>query len=344
MPKYASADQIKVAVVGYSGAFGMGRAHLNEMAKAGMVPTAVVELSEDLRKQAKKDFPGITTYANLGTMLSKCDVDLVAIITPHNTHAKLALQCLKAGKHVVCEKPLAITTGECDAMIAAAKENGVVLSTYHNRHWDGCILKAVEEIRGGAIGDVVRIEAHMGGYGKPGDWWRSSKTISGGIMYDWGVHVLEYSLQLLDGDMVEVSGYAKNGYWADQTKWGKDTNEDEGQAVVRFSNGQWLTLTISQLDSNPKRGVLEITGTKGTYIMDHGSYEVISRNEKGESTVRRGGNPAGEGWKLYQNIADHLIKGEELIITPEWARRPIHILDLADRSAKQGRAQLAKYK
>lgn len=322
----------------------MGRAHLNEMAKAGMVPTAVVELSEDLRKQAKKDFPGIATYANLGTMLSKCDVDMVAIITPHNTHAKLALQCLKAGKHVVCEKPLAITTGECDAMIAAAKANGVVLSTYHNRHWDGCILKAVEEIRGGAIGDVVRIEAHMGGYGKPGDWWRSSKTISGGIMYDWGVHVLEYSLQLLDGDMVEVSGYAKYGYWADQTKWGKDTNEDEGQAVVRFSNGQWLTLTISQLDSNPKRGVLEITGTKGTYIMDHGSYEVISRNEKGESTVRRGGNPAGEGWKLYQNIADHLIKGEELIITPEWARRPIHILDLADRSAKQSRAQLAKYK
>lgn len=344
MPKYASADQIKVAVVGYSGAFCMGRAHLNEMAKAGMVPVAVVELKDDLRKQAKKDFPNVATYANVGAMLSKCDVDLVAIITPHNTHAKLALQCLKAGKHVVCEKPLAITTAECDAMIAAAKENGVVLSTYHNRHWDGCILKAVEEIRGGAIGDVVRVEAHMGGYGQTGDWWRGSKTISGGILYDWGVHLLEYSLQLLDGDMMEVSGYAKFGYWAPKTKWGEDTNEDEAQAVVRFSNGQWLTLTISQLDTNPKRGVLEITGTEGTYIMDHGSYEVITRGEKGETHVRRGPNPAGEGWKLYQNIADHLISGEELVITPEWARRPIHILDLADRSVKQNRAQVAKYK
>ena len=343
MPRYASADQIKVGVVGYSGAFSMGRAHLNEMAKAGMVPVAVVELSSELRKQAKKDFPSITTYPNVGAMLNKSSVDLVAIITPHNTHAKLAMQCLRAGKHVVCEKPLAINTTECDHMIDTAMLNNVVLSTYHNRHWDGCIMKAVEEIRGGAIGDVVRIEAHMGGYGQPGEWWRSSKSISGGIMYDWGVHLLEYSLQLIDGNMMEVTGFAKNGYWAPKTKWGKDTNEDEGQAIVRFSNGQWLTLTISQIDSNPKRGILEITGTQGTYIMDHGGYEIITRNEKGETVIRRGANPPGEGWRLYQNIADHLTKDESLVITARWARRPIHILDLADKSAKQGRTLLSKY-
>ena len=94
-------------------------------------------------------------------------------------------------------------------MIAAAKKSGVMLSTYHNRHWDGCILNAVEEMRRkGVIGDVFRIEAHMGGYGKPGDWWRTSKTISGGILYDWGVHLLEYSLQLLQGKLTEVTGFA----------------------------------------------------------------------------------------------------------------------------------------
>jgi len=183
----------------------------------------------------------------------------------------------------------------------------------------------------------------MGGYSQPGNWWRSSKSISGGVLYDWGVHLLEYSLQLLKSDIVEVTGLAKTGYWADQTAWKADTNEDEGLAVVRFANGAWLTLTISHLDSNPKRGILEITGTQGSYVMDHQTYEIIAQG-RGETVVRRGRNPKGEGEKFYQNVADHMVKGEPLVITPEWARRPIHILDLACRSAKEGRACKATYK
>ena len=71
----------------------------------------------------------------------------------------------------------------------------------------------------------------MCGYGKPGDWWRTSKSISGGILYDWGVHLLEYALQLIDSEMVEVAGYAKTGFWAKETKWKDDTNEDEAIAI-----------------------------------------------------------------------------------------------------------------
>ena len=147
MKRYAKPGDIKVGVIGYGGAFNMGRAHLNEMKQAGMVPTAVAEIDEKRLAVATQDFPGIETYTSVSAMLRKSKVDLLAIITPHNTHAKLALQCLNAGRHVVCEKPLAITTAECDAMIAAAKKKGVVLSTYHNRHWDGLILGAMEHIR-----------------------------------------------------------------------------------------------------------------------------------------------------------------------------------------------------
>ncbi len=342
MQRFKTASEIKVGVVGYGGAFNMGKAHLMQMRDAGMTPVAVTEIDAERRKVAELDFPGIKTYRNLGAMLRYSDVNLVVIITPHNTHAKLALQALKAGRHVVCEKPLAITTAECDAMIKTAKKNDLVLSTYHNRHWDGCILQAVEKIRGGAIGDVIRIEAHMGGYGQPGDWWRSSKSISGGILYDWGVHLIEYSLQLLDGDLKEVTGFAKNGFWAPKTAWKKDTNEDEGHLVARFDSGQWMTLTITSIDSNPKRGWLEITGTKGSYIMDGESWEISSWNDR-EKSVVRGPNPASEGQKFYLNIADHLVKGEKLIITPEWSRRPIHIIDLAVRSAAKGYSVKAKY-
>jgi len=169
---------------------------------------------------------------------------------------------------VVCEKPMAIKTAECDAMIAAARKSGVLLSTYHNRHWDGPIMNAVQHIRSGLIGDVVRVEAHWGARNKPGDWWRTSKSISGGILYDWGVHLLEYGLQIIRADIVEIAGYARTNYWAPQTKWKKDANEDEAFASVRFRDGQWLTLLISTLDSNPRRGFLEITGTDGSYVLD----------------------------------------------------------------------------
>ena len=120
-------------------------------------------------------------------MLKKSKVNLIVLITPHNTHAPLALKCLKAGRHVVCEKPLAITTEEVNDMIAAAEKSDVMLSTYHNRHWDGRIRQAVDRIKKKKeIGDIVRIELHMGGYGQPGNWWRTSRKISGGILYDWG--------------------------------------------------------------------------------------------------------------------------------------------------------------
>ena len=162
-------------------------------------------------------------------------------------------------------------------------------------------------------------------------------------MYDWGVHILEYTLQIANSDIVEVTGFAKRGFWAPSTPWKEDTNEDEGQAVVRFSSGAWASLTISSIESNPKRGMVEVTGTKGSYIFDCDTYEMIT-HDGADTVVKKGKNPPGEGWAFYQNIADHLTKNEKLIISAEWARRPIHIIDLAYQSAKKGKAIAAKYK
>src|ERR1035441_7088044 len=177
MKRYKRASDIKVGVVGYGGAFNMGRVHLQEMQKAGMTPTAVAEIDPARLAVATQDFQNIETYSSLSAMLKKSAVDLVTVITPHNTHAPLALRALKAGRHVVCEKPMAIKTAECDAMIAAARKGGVVLSTYHNRHWDGPIRNAVQHIRSGMIGDVVRVEARWGSRNKPGDWFTGGQNI-----------------------------------------------------------------------------------------------------------------------------------------------------------------------
>jgi predicted dehydrogenase len=343
MKKYKSPSEIKVGVVGYGGAFNMGRQRLREMQAAGMTPVAVAEVDPDRLKVANEDFPGIQTYPTVRAMLKKSDVDLVVIITPHNTHARIAIDCLKAGRHVVCEKPLAITTAEVDAMIAAAKACDAMLSTYHNRHWDGRILDALDLVRKKrAIGDIVRIDCHMGGYAKPGDWWRSSRSISGGILYDWVVHLLEYSLQLIDAPVTEVSGFAHSGFWAPQTKWKADTNEDEAFAVVRFKGSQWLTLKISTIEAVGFAGWVEIVGTKGTVVLDS-AHVTLTQHEGGKRVTTQMVCRPDEGHRYYANVAGHLVTGAPLVITAEWSRRPIHILDLAVRSAKSGRALPVKY-
>ena len=88
---------------------------------------------------------------------------------------------------------------------------------------------------------------------------------------------------------------------------------------------------------------MEITGTTGSYIMDAQTWEIIT-HRRGATVRTSGANPASEHGRYYRNVANHLAGGEKLIITGQWSRRPIHILDLAVRSAKQNRALKAKYR
>ncbi|MEM8783858.1 MAG: Gfo/Idh/MocA family oxidoreductase [Planctomycetota bacterium] len=354
MPAFKKPQDIKVGVIGYGGAFNMGRQHLSEMKAAGMTPFAVCELDPDRLKVAEKDFRGIETYASLDAMLKRSDVNLLVHITPHHLHYPLAMKCVKAGKHVVTEKPFVLTTAQADRLIGAAEKQGVTVSTYHNRHWDGNIIRAVREVVDkGILGDVYRVEAHMdafGGYAMPMDWWRTSRSISGGVLYDWGVHLLEYGLQVIRDEVIEVSGFAKEGYWESIAPkgypWVGDMNEDEAHAVVRFAGGQMLHLSISMLRSEAvdRPYFFSAVGTKGSYNFSGEQWKTRIANRKHELVEKTGKNPASNGGKIfYRNVADHFTGKAELIITPQWARRPIHILDLAGQSAAKGKAMKAKY-
>jgi predicted dehydrogenase len=350
---FAKPADIKVGVLGYGGAFNMGRKHLEEMKKAGMKPYAVCEIDPARLDVATSDFPGIETYDSLDAMLKQSDVDLIVHITPHNLHYKLAAQCVKAGKHVVTEKPFVLTTAEADKLIALAEKHGVMVSTYHNRHWDGWVLRAVDQVvKKGAIGEVYRVDLNWGGYGMPKEWWRSSESISGGVMYDWGVHLLEYALQLIDSELAEVSGFDHRGYWASKAKkshpWRDDMNEDDATAIARFSDGKMITLNVSHLKAGGAPPLVA-WGTKGSYTIDTfaGGADVQwimkKANAKGELKETTGKHPKHRSHLFYKNIAEHLCGQADLIITPQWARRPIHIIDLAKQSARKNKALKAKH-
>lgn len=327
-------QRIKVGTIGYGGTFNMGREHLQGLlAHSGFEAAAVCDIDPKRVQHARREFPGIQVYTDIDVMLAKSDVELLVIILPHNCHAEVALQCLNAGRHVVVEKPFALTVAECDAMIAAARRNQRLLSTYHNRHWDANILTIRKHLP--KIGRPFRWESFCGGYNRPKTWWRSDKEISGGVIYDWGAHFVEWMLQVLDHDMTEISGFQVKEVWP-------TTNEDELEAVTRFGEHAIGSHTASDIAAAGKP-MIRITGTEGAIVASHTAVDVHTFNRRGE-LVSLTANLKPRRWDLYyKNIRDHLLEGDELIITPEWARRVIQVLDLASRSAVNGRAMKPKY-
>jgi predicted dehydrogenase len=317
---------VRCAVIGYGGAFNMGKAHAEWMNKAGMQTVAACDIDPKRMEQAAQDFPGIRTYTRQADLAADPEVDLCVVILPHNLHAEASILLTDAGKHVVVEKPMCITVAEADAMIASAQSRNVMLSVFHNRRHDGDFLAIRNLIRNGTIGDVFHIEACMGGYHAPGDWWRSDKKISGGAMYDWGAHVIDWILNLVPQKVVGVDG------WYHKRMWTQMTNEDHTELSIRFEDGANANVEMSTLAAHTKPR-WRILGTKGAIVMP--SWDSI------EVSVDHGGHiakfsvrPEQSEWQAYyDNIAAHLQHGAELDVKPEEARRIIAIIEAAEQSS-----------
>ena len=328
-----SERKVKCAVVGYGGAFNMGKAHAQWMNDTGrMVTLAACDIDPARTAEARQDFPDIATYDDIDKMLAESDAELVVIITPHNTHAELGLKVLNAGRHVVLEKPMCITADEATAMIEAAKKAEVTLTTFHNRRHDGDFMAIKEAIEKGLIGEVFHIEAASGGYGHPRHWWRSDKKISGGCMYDWGAHFVDWILNLIPEKIENVTGFFHKRVWHDVT------NEDHTQAIIRFKNGAMADLQISNI-ARINKPRWRILGTKGA-ILDQGAGSFKLATEVDGVAVEGEVKYKESTWpEYYQNLAAHLLDGAPLEVTPESARRVIAVIETAEKSATSGKSE-----
>jgi scyllo-inositol 2-dehydrogenase (NADP+) len=326
-------QHIRCGLLGYGPAFNMGKGHggwINDT--PGMSTVAMCDASLSRVEAAKQEMPNLTGYfTKLDDMLAMPDLDLVVDILPHNLHARTALQCLNAGKHVVVEKPFCITIEEANSMIATAQQNHLMLSLFHNRRWDGDYLTIHDILARGLIGNIFHIECGGGGYGHPGFWWRSDKAISGGVMYDWGAHFIDWVLNLVPSRITQVTGDFQ------KRVWNAVSSEDHGEAWIRFENGvtaDYWTSSIAAI-SRPKWLIL---GTKGAIRADwKDEIELVTvadgiRQESKVKVVL----PGYGSVQYYRNVADHLLMGEELIVTPEQARRVIGVIDAAQRSSSLG--------
>lgn len=198
----------------------------------GVKLVAVADVRSEALDAARESFPGVSTYDEVADLANDPGVDAVWIATPNNLHAEHVIQCASGGKHVIAEKPMAITLDECDAMVAAVTSNNVKYVQGHSKLHGAAVRKIGTLIADGEIGRVVQISSV-----NSNDWLRRPRLESeldtskgGGIAYRQGPHQIDI-VRYFGGGLVD-SVYAKVGRNAD---W-RDADGDYS-AFLHFENG-----------------------------------------------------------------------------------------------------------
>ncbi len=295
----------------------------------------------DKRRQFAEEHYGVKAYSDLDLFLTESGADLVIISTPTNTHHDLAVKMMKAGKHVVVEKPIALSTAEADDMIAVAEENGVIISSFQNRRWDSDYLTIRKVIEDGLLGEVFAIESRINSYGSSEGYavrefdtrWRLQKAYGGGVLYDWGSHILDQLLQMVPSPVKSVYGQMGGFVWTNEV-------DDYFKCLIRFENGVVAQAEASGVSRYPVPRWYVI-GDKGTAVKNNFSLEdkVRVRTEakglKGEYIV----DPVISSWNdYYVNLRGVLEKKEELIVKPSETRKVMQVIDAVRESARRGEA------
>lgn len=191
---------INFATVGYGG---MGSYHADHLVSdAGFKHIGVYDISEERQKVAEEK--GHIVYATYEDLLADESIEAIIVATPNDSHKDISIRALQAGKHVVCEKPVTMNVEEYDEIIKVAEEEGRIFMVHQNRRWDPDFLLVRDLINDRAIGDVFHIESRVhGANGIPGDW-RHLKEHGGGMLLDWGIHLLDQILWTVDSPIKNV--------------------------------------------------------------------------------------------------------------------------------------------
>ena len=191
---------MKVAIVGYGG---QGAWHGEYILASDVVELAgIYDIKEERCELARSK--GIKVYGSFEELAADKSVDIVLVATPNDSHKEYTIKSLKSGKNVICEKPVEMSAAAFDEMCAAAKESGKLFSVHQNRRWDSDFLMVKRTIESGEIGGTIRIESRVhGSRGIPGDW-RQKKECGGGMILDWGVHLIDQMLQLIPSKITGI--------------------------------------------------------------------------------------------------------------------------------------------
>ncbi len=343
----AEVPPIRIGLLGY-GAIGHEHARA-ATAIPGLVLAAVCDVSAERRAAAELFTPNVRTHADAEDLLVD-ELDLIVVSTPPQSHAEWGLRVLESGRHVIVEKPFAVTTAEADAVLAAGAQRQLLAMVYQNRRFDPDYLALRELVRAGTLGEIFHVEAFIGNYGHPCNLWHSDEHVSGGAFYDWGAHVIDQLLDLLPEPVVSVTARTHKRRWLDVT------NADHCRVTMTLASGAEVEFSYSDLAAalKPRWYVL---GTEGAVVGQWRTEKIIARSavgtlaedvlapadsppimqhHHGNGSVTQLALPPGAPHPFHAELADYLRLGLPMSVTGAQSRKVLSVMEAARISAASG--------
>ena len=249
----------------------------------------------ELAAEFAEEFAAQKWFADWRELIADPEINAVYIATPVFLHCEQTIAAAEAGKHVLCEKPMALNLEECDKMVAASRSNNVMLGIAYYRRFYPAVARIKKIIADGEIGTISVAQINAFEYfdpepGHPRHWFVEKEKSGGGPMIDFGCHRLEVLTNLF-GPVRHVEGLVSNKVFGREV-------EDTAIASLQFENGTCATVTVTHAASEPQ-DTLHIYGTGG-------SIHVPVLNN-GEITVNVDGNSRNESLPPARNLHEPLI-------------------------------------
>jgi predicted dehydrogenase len=277
---------------------------------------AVSRARSDQAESFAQEFGAPAWYESWEVLIRDPGIDAIYIATPVHLHSVQAIGAARAGKHVLCEKPMAMNVVECDQMIRAAEENGVRLGVAYYRHFYPVVRRIRELIGSGEIGVPVLAQINAFEWFDPGPshprrWLLEKQFSGGGPMFDFGCHRIEVLTNIF-GRIAKLSAQVANVVFEREV-------EDTATALFRFESGACATLAVTHA-AREGQDTLDIFGTRGSIHisnLNEGAMRLVSA--EGEKCETHSPN-SNLHLPLIEDFVDAVINDREPLVNHETGR------------------------
>jgi predicted dehydrogenase len=323
---------VRVALVGMGR---IGRVHLQALsAVRGAEVIGVYDVNMQLARERAEAANVQRVFASWHDVLSDPDVQCVGVLLPHDLHETFSIEALEAGKHVVCEKPLAPTLAECDRMLAAATSSGRKLFPVHNRVYSPAIEKMGDIVHQDGIGDVFL--AQTAGFEAPPtvQTWLATPRGGGGVLMSQAVHPM-YVLRWLLGEVARVSCLFGDRKVVDMSA------EDHAVVLLKFANGIAAEMTCTfGVAHGPLDHAITLHGRDGYLEVSHQRLHAIAPRLFGDADLHEipltETDSVSAFGRMWQDYARAILEGVPPRQTGEDGKRAVEIVQAAYRSNATG--------
>ncbi|HLH68561.1 MAG TPA: Gfo/Idh/MocA family oxidoreductase [Candidatus Dormibacteraeota bacterium] len=304
--------------------------HVQELAESELV--AVVSRDQGRAEEFAARHGARCAYTRYEDMLANPDVQVVAITTPNALHPEQAIAAAKAGKHVLCDKPLALTAADAQRVVEACREAGVKLGINFQTRHHACFQRARRLIAEGALGEVLLVQVEVSAGASPLRGWRTDPSLAGvGTINNIGVHAYDLLRYLLGAEVSEVVTLTDVGR--------RDELETMALALFRFANGTMAYVNANQTTPNFQPDI-DIYGSRGR-IVGHGvtrpwrEGEMRVLTEAGEEVTQESTHDCYR--RLIDDFNHAVLEGREPLATGLDGLRSVQLTEAMARSAREGR-------